>query len=141
MAQAASPPLFVDTSAWVALIHRRDQHHSRALQLWPGIRDGQRELVTTGLVAGETHALLLRRRGAEAAATFVESLLTSRLGHVVWTDATITRNALERWLRGFDDQLFTLVDAVSFEVMRREGIREAFTFDKDFERAGFKTIG
>jgi predicted nucleic acid-binding protein len=34
----------------------------------------------------------------------------------------------------------SLVDLVSFEVMRREGIDTAFAFDRDFERAGFQVV-
>jgi predicted nucleic acid-binding protein len=34
----------------------------------------------------------------------------------------------------------SLVDWVSFEVMRRSGIGTAFAFDRDFRRHGFATI-
>lgn len=33
-----------------------------------------------------------------------------------------------------------LVDWISFEIMRVEGIREAFAFDLDFRRQGFVTV-
>lgn len=34
----------------------------------------------------------------------------------------------------------SLVDCVSFEVMRRLAISTAFAFDRDFARVGFQTI-
>ena len=138
MARAA--PLFVDTTAWVALGHRRDQSSPRALRLWPSIHRGRRHLVTTALVAAETHTLLLRRVGHDAAISFLDALFARPHGEVVWPDDDLARDATARWLRAFPDQGFTLTDAVSFEVMRRAGIGEAFTFDKDFERAGFRLL-
>ena len=137
---APSAPLFVDTTAWVALGHRQDQSRSKALRVWPKIHRGRRHLFTTALVASETHALLLRRVGHDAALAFLDGLFSRQQGEVVWPDDDLTRDASARWLRAFPDKAFTLTDAVSFEVMRREGIREAFTFDKDFERAGFKIV-
>jgi predicted nucleic acid-binding protein len=47
-----------------------------------------------------------------------------------------TQFALER----YHDQDFTLTDAVSFEVMRRERIRQAFAFDGHFVTAGFELL-
>jgi len=41
------------------------------------------------------------------------------------------------WLRRHDERDYSFVDATSFEVMRRERIREAFAFDGDFSAAGF----
>jgi predicted nucleic acid-binding protein len=34
----------------------------------------------------------------------------------------------------------SLVDRVSFELMRREGIERALAFDDDFTEAGFETV-
>jgi predicted nucleic acid-binding protein len=45
-----------------------------------------------------------------------------------------------RWLERFDDQRFSLADAVSFEVMRREKVKQAFAFDQRFEIAGFALV-
>ncbi len=50
------------------------------------------------------------------------------------------RDASSNWLTRFDDQPFSLVDAVSFEVMRREDVTSAFAFDHHFEVAGFELL-
>ena len=41
----------------------------------------------------------------------------------------------------FSDQAFSLVDAVSFEVMRRNKVTHAFAFDRHFAIAGFELLG
>lgn len=43
-------------------------------------------------------------------------------------------------LARFADQRFSLVDAVSFEVMRQAGVTQAFAFDQRFEVAGFELL-
>ena len=55
----------------------------------------------------------------------------------VFADRDLQAAALADWLRKFDDQLFTLTDAVSFAVMRARRMPEAFTFDRHFTVAGF----
>ncbi len=137
---AAASPVFVDSSAWVALAHRRDQAHGRATALWAGIRGGRREVVTTGLVAAETHALLLGRIGADKATTALERLFARPNQRLIWCVEELAGAAVERWLKQYRDHEFSIADAVSFEVMRREGIREAFTFEADFRRAGFQIL-
>ena len=59
-----------------------------------------------------------------------------------WRDAStdLVRAASERWLAVYRDQPFTLADAVSFELMRTEGIDRAFTFDNHFVVAGFSLL-
>lgn len=133
-------PLFVDTSAWVALLHRRDQAHERAASCWPAIRGGRRLLVTTNLVVAETHTILSRRLGAAAGLAFLDGMAYRPGQRIAWVDEELTTAATEQWLRRYRDKTFSLTDAVSFEVMRRENIAEAFAFDRHFARAGFKLL-
>jgi predicted nucleic acid-binding protein len=46
----------------------------------------------------------------------------------------------EEILRRYAEQDFSLVDAVSFAVMRERGIAEAFAFDRHFLIAGFTLV-
>jgi predicted nucleic acid-binding protein len=43
-------------------------------------------------------------------------------------------------LRQFSDKRLSLVDAVSFAVIRSLALDGAFTFDRDFRDCGFKTF-
>jgi predicted nucleic acid-binding protein len=118
-------------------LHARDQAHTRAKGLWRKLQAADRPPITTSLVIAETHGLIARRVGVPAGLGFLDAFAGGRGRHVVWVDENLARDATERWLRRYRDQPFSLTDATSFEVMRREGLREAFTFDQDFERAGF----
>ena len=40
--------------------------------------------------------------------------------------ADLARDAVTNWLARFSDQRFSLIDAVSFELMRRAGLKHAF---------------
>jgi predicted nucleic acid-binding protein len=51
-----------------------------------------------------------------------------------------TKAAALTWLRRHDERDYSFVDATSFEVMRRQRIREALAFDGDFAAAGFSEL-
>jgi hypothetical protein len=53
----------------------------------------------------------------------------------------LEREAVGRWLARFSDQDFSVTDAVSFEIMRRNRLTDAFAFDQHFVTAGFKLLG
>jgi predicted nucleic acid-binding protein len=57
-----------------------------------------------------------------------------------WVEVTaaLVRDAKTRWLMRFDDHGCSLVDAVSFEIMRREKLTQVFAFDHHFGVAGFE---
>lgn len=131
--------LFVDTSAWYPLADPGHPDHVAVVDVMAGrIRDGAR-VVTTNLVVAETHALLLRRGGREAALRFLTEVRSDPL--VVETSTPdIEGRAIAEWLVRFDDQRFTLTDAVSFVVMRDRGVREALALDRHFATAGFVTL-
>ena len=126
----------MDTSAWYPLAdagHR--DHPAVAACLAERIRDGAR-VVTTNLVVAETHALLLRRGGRGPALRFLNEVRSDPI--LVETSSTdLEGRAVSDWLERYEDQSFTLTDAVSFVVMADRGIREALALDRHFSTAGF----
>lgn len=55
-------------------------------------------------------------------------------------DADLESLAIDRWLRRHAELPLSLTDAVSFEVMRIRGLRQAFTLDRHFEKVGFRIM-
>jgi predicted nucleic acid-binding protein len=124
---------FVDSSFWIALSLRRDAHHAEARDIWAV---GQKALITTNHVAGETWTFLRRRDGHRIAARFLNSTLSSLVVTMLHVDEELEADAW-RWLRRHDERPYSFVDATSFALMRRRRIREALAFDGDFSAAGF----
>lgn len=131
---------FVDASAWIALASPREEHHARAKAIWRSAGRARRLPVTTNIVVGEAHAFLMSRVGRERADPFLDLMLDSPQLELVWADAGLTLAARDRWLRKLSDKAISLADAISFETMDRGRIRDAFTFDHDFVRAGFRLL-
>lgn len=129
------PPVFVDTSAWYALVRTQAAEHRVAVEAFERLAAERRRLVTTNHVIAESYTLVLVRAGHAAAQTFLRRVRASpvlaRL-HVpeAWEEAA------EEMLTQFDDQPFSYVDATSFIAMRRLGLSEAFAYDRHFATAG-----
>jgi predicted nucleic acid-binding protein len=93
------------------------------------------------MVLGELHALLLRRVGGSRARRIVASLLDDPAFQWEELPTEVVRDAVVNWIERFGDQSFTLVDAVSFEVMRRRRVGTALAFDVHFTTVGFEVLG
>ena len=134
-----SEPIFVDTSAWYPAADRAHPDHAAvSAVLEERVRAGAR-IVTTNLVVAECHALLMRRLGGDAALAFVREVRREPIVVETATPKLETR-AVEDWLARFDDQDFSLTDAVSFSVMRERAIRDALALDHHFAVAGFNVL-
>jgi uncharacterized protein len=128
--------VFVDTSALYALLDTADRNHPRAATTFEGLRD-RNDLITHNYVVVESTALLHRRLGPAAARALLEDLVP--VLRVVWIGAEAHSSATSAFLAAVRRRA-SLVDWVSFEVMRRERIESAFAFDADFDAQGFRTI-
>ena len=130
----------VDTGALLALASSRDQYHDRAVDIEGRFRRAGGRWVGTVLVLAELHGHLLRRVDPVTARRVVHALQADRAFE--WHDATVdlVSRALEGWIGRFADQRFSLTDAVTFELMRREKLSRAFAFDADFVTAGFRLM-
>ena len=118
--------IFVDTSAWYALVDRGDTEHARA----KAVLHGTELLVTTDYILVESWLLLNSRLDRKTANTFWRSLREgiAELEHVEPADIEQAWHVGER----FSDQGFSVVDCTSFVVMERLGLSRAASFDSDF---------
>jgi len=133
-------PAFLDTSGWFAALSPKEAKHALARASYGNWIEGGRQLVTTNLVVAEMQILLSRFRGAKEGLRFLDSLYQDASHHVVFVDRDLERAAVDRWLRRFADQQLSMADAVSFEVMRERGIRQALSLDEHFTSAGFELV-
>lgn len=131
--------IFVDTGAWAALTAEDDAHHEEARHIYPSLLQGYRKLVTTNLVVAETYILLRKAAGHAPAVAFLEMLAASPRIEKIFSTAEYEVEAAAL-LKKYQDQDFSLTDAVSFAVMKQRKIQEAFAFDQHFRVAGFQLV-
>lgn len=127
--------LLADTGALLALFNPRDEFHkpaSRFVRQSPSIR-----FVVTELIVSETVTRLRVRTDAVHAADVGAALMKSTRYEVLFVDAPLFEAGLAD-LRRFADKRLSLVDAVSFAVIRSLALDGSFTFDRDFRDCGFR---
>ena len=130
----------VDTGALLAIASTHDQYHQRALAIEERFRRSGGRWICTTLVLGELHGHLLHRAGRGVARRVLAGLLADPAFE--WRDASLdlVEEARRDWIDRFDDQGFSLTDAVTFALMKQERIERAFAFDRDFVTAGFELM-
>jgi len=129
--------IFVDTSALYALLDRDDANHNKAKVAWSTALHPDNALVTTNYILVESFALIQHRLGLEAVRGFQEDVLPV-IG-VEWIKESVHRAGVSALLASSRRKL-SLVDCVSFEVMRTLGIKKVIAFDPHFTEQGFTCI-
>jgi predicted nucleic acid-binding protein len=129
--------IFIDTSALYALLDADDCDHERARAAWEGWSEQPLSFVCSNYVLLESIALIQRRLGIEAVRLFQEEMVP--LFHIHWVNPEIHASATSALLAARRRDI-SLVDWTSFELMRRLGIRTAFTFDQHFAEQGFEVL-
>ena len=127
---------FVDTSALLAFLDRDTAQHEEVVA---SIADVFRERrgITHNYVLIETEALVRRRLGTGVVRRLLEDVVPAL--ETVWVDAELHAAAVTAHLRSLRRRS-SLVDQVSFELMRRRDVRRALALDRDFAREGFELV-
>ncbi|MGH2457984.1 MAG: type II toxin-antitoxin system VapC family toxin [Chloroflexota bacterium] len=129
---------FVDSSAYLALLDRKDEHYQEAVDVVSALADQEYRQFTTNVLLIEAHALILSTLGIAPAVRFIRNLRQSKTVTVRVRQGD-EDNALQL-LDHYQDKDFSFTDAISFVVMERLGIHLAFTFDHHFAQYGFTIL-
>jgi predicted nucleic acid-binding protein len=128
--------IFVDTAFVLALVNERDQFHERAKELADQY-EGQSLLITDAVFLELGNAL---SRGFKTQAVeIIQDFFDSEEVDVYRYSTQDFDNAFALYKK-YDDKEWSLVDCISFVVMREHGIKKALTFDHHFKQAGFTPI-
>lgn len=127
--------VFVDSSYFVATLAPRDQWQQRTLRtLQPGLR-----MITSAAVINETISLLQSRGQISTALQFLQEIRANPAVEIVYLDPALQADAWDLFCR-WGGSGANAVDCISFAIMRRFGIKKAFTFDRHFRAAGFDIL-
>ncbi len=128
--------VFVDTSAFYALVDADDDKHARAVATWQALADENEPVLTHNLVLVESIALVQARMGIRALLDLVPFLNSA---DITWIGPT-EHDAVLAALIASRRQPISFIDHASFHVMRRDGVRRAFAYDRHFTQEGFEVV-
>jgi predicted nucleic acid-binding protein len=125
--------VFVDTSAFFALLDRDDRHHREAVEIARQLENRNAWPFTTNYIVAEAHTLAVSRLGPQIAREWLRgfSLAVEQASEIDQTHARLT-------VLDYEDKTYSLTDAISFSVMQRLSVVRAFAFDRHFEQQGFE---
>ena len=130
---------FGDTSFWIGLSSKRDQHHDRAVAWHQFVTRSKSAILTTEAVLLEwLNALSDVSTRSIAAESYLRVRADARI-EVVSFRAELMVSAIGLY-RKRPDKNWSLTDCLSFVVMESRGLTEALTTDRDFEQAGLKAL-
>ena len=128
--------IFVDTLFVVALINQRDQYHQQASELADQF-EGHPLLVTDAVLLEIGNALA--RNYKREAVAIIEQFFASDEVEIVRLSPQLFEQAFAIYST-YQDKEWSLVDCISFVVMREAGVSQALTFDRHFIQAGFQAL-
>jgi uncharacterized protein len=129
---------FIDTSALYAILDCDDANHRQAAAVWGELLAAGDTLVTSSYVVVESTALVQHRPGMDAVAALLRDLMPVVV--IEWVTEADHREAMAALLAA-GRRSVSLVDCVSFVIMRRMGFETAFAFGAHFPGEGFRTLG
>ncbi len=130
--------VFIDTSYLLALELKNDQNHEAAVTHWQRLSTVRPALVTTSYIFDEVVTFFNSRGHHRKAIQVGNALLRSPSVRFVHVDSALFQAAWD-YLQQHADKAYSFTDCVSFIVLRNLGIATAFTFDRHFVQAGFRT--
>ncbi|MCF8069453.1 MAG: PIN domain-containing protein [Desulfobacterales bacterium] len=129
--------VYVDTSAFYALIDRSDKYHKSAKEIWEELLNYNVSLLTSNYIVSETMTLLQYRISYEAAKCWYKDILS--VLDVYWVNKSDHQRAYVLW-RSLGQRKNTMIDCLSFVTMHKHNTEKAFSFKRQFGDQGFEVL-
>lgn len=127
---------FIDSSALFAW---GDPTGSAGKKIEAFLLEHHPSVATTNLVFSETISLVTKRIGKFKGVSLGEKILSSHFIRMIQIDEKLQNEAWQ-FYKKYKDKDFDLIDAASFIVCRKRGIKEVLTLDHHFVQMGFKVF-
>ncbi len=128
--------VFVDVTAWVALLNEDDPLYHSAHQVLDDLRRQDAHLVTTEFVLLEVANVLSGVNIRRHTVAFINGLRELALLTIVPASSDLFSDAWEIYSKHLD-KAWNLTTCTSFAVMKQLDLTLSFTADNQFEHAGF----
>ncbi len=130
--------VFADTSGWAAFFVAEEAAHVEADRLMKWWKRSGTRVVTTSLILAELASLLESpmRVPRVRQVQYVDQVRAAPWVEVLHVDESLQQDGWNLF-KSRMDKTWSLVDCVSFVLMRRRGMLRALTRDHHFEQAGF----
>lgn len=130
--------VLVDSSVLIALFNRRDQNHRRASRTWEALVARKAMLLVPDYVLGEvvTYFKRFTYKGCRATVERLSELQVAAVIEAIFPDLNEWVDAMNGVL-AVPDPGYTLFDAVTVAIARRERISSIFSYDGAFADLGF----
>jgi predicted nucleic acid-binding protein len=131
--------IFVDTSAFLALVNEKDNSHAEAANFLEKIKSGRvkiKKIITSDYIIDETLTRIRYSVGHQEAVEWGKDIFASNVIEKFEVGREIFEIAWELF-QTYGDKKLSFTDCTSFAIMKKKGIEKAFSFDEDFERIGF----
>lgn len=130
--------LFVDTSAFVAVVDHADQFHRSAKTFIDALPE-HTQLITSNYVLDEMVTRLRMTAGVEIAIRAVERVWGDDRYRVHTIDRAIEEEALKR-LRKYAEHRLSFTDCTTAVLLEQLEMDRIFAFDEDFRKLGYHLL-
>jgi hypothetical protein len=128
--------VFMDTSAWIALINDSDALHKQAIEIIEQLYRQNCSLITTEFIILEVANELRNPTYRNRVVKYINDLKNKSNIRIIPANTEFLQTGWSLYSTR-EDKEWSLTDCISFVVMQENSITEAFTSDHHFEQAGF----
>ncbi|TAL67066.1 MAG: PIN domain-containing protein [Bacteroidetes bacterium] len=130
---------FIDTSYIIALSSKKDQLHSKAVEIAQKIKSNDIPLITTEFILLELGNSFSKQHLKKLGVILLNSIYNDENIEIVKLSDKYYKHGLSLF-NSTQDKSWSLTDCISFEILKEKNIRDVLTSDLHFTQAGFNKL-